>query len=54
VAIHYCGCSNQAPQALPNNLRLAVYYEVEVHLILNEDYPLQRTANLMVRKAVAA
>src|SRR5512143_704476 len=25
VAIHYCGCSNQAPQALPNNLRLAVY-----------------------------
>jgi hypothetical protein len=29
-------------------------YEVEIHLILNEDYPLQRTANLMVRKAVAA
>ncbi len=29
-------------------------YEVEVHLILNEDYPLQRTANRMVRKAVAA
>src|SRR5512135_1597297 len=26
VALHYCGCSNQAPQALPNNLRLAVYY----------------------------
>ena len=29
-------------------------YAVEIHRILNEDYPLQRTANLMVRKAVAA
>ncbi len=28
--------------------------EVEIHLVLNEDYPLQRTANLMLRKALAA
>src|SRR5512142_675065 len=32
VAIHYCGCSNQAPQALPNNLRLAVYYYMKEDL----------------------
>jgi hypothetical protein len=28
--------------------------EAEIHLILNADYPLKRTANFMVRKAVAA
>src|SRR4051812_15651504 len=28
--------------------------EAEIHLIFNADYPLKRTANLMVRKAVAA
>jgi Transposase DDE domain group 1 len=28
--------------------------EVEIHLIFNEDYPLQREANLMLRKALAA
>ena len=28
--------------------------EAEIHLIFNADYPLKRTANLMVRKALAA
>ena len=28
--------------------------EGEIHLIFNEDYPLRREANLMLRKAVAA
>src|SRR5512135_38280 len=28
--------------------------EAEIHLVLNEDYPLRREANLMLRKAVAA
>ncbi len=29
-------------------------YEVEIRLIFNADYPLQRAANLMLRKALAA
>jgi len=28
--------------------------EAEIHLIFNSDYPLKRTANLMIRKALAA
>lgn len=28
--------------------------ECEIHLIFNADYPLQRAANLMLRKALAA
>ena len=28
--------------------------EIEIHLIFNEDYPLQREANIMLRKALAA
>ena len=28
--------------------------EVEIHLIFNEEYPLKREANIMMRKAVAA
>ena len=28
--------------------------EGEIHLIFNADYPLQRAANLMLRKALAA